>query len=167
MLLKKTTVVFVFILSFVILAGCGTKAEKTTAPPQSTEVSVPAGPGPTSIDVKATAEKVLKMIESKNWSNLYDYLYVEIQKTISKDEFVDLRTTESSHSKIEYKNYKVGEAKPLAEWVDKIDGKTYKNVTQVQYTVDVITPRGEMKMQNSMYLIQTPEKNWRYLWIRK
>lgn len=155
-------VILILVLSVSVITGCGDKKAETVTT-KSKVVEVPEGPGPTSTDPKATAEKVLKMIEKKDWTNLYGYIYVDIQKTISKEDFIKY----NSRSKVKYKNHQVGEPQLKNEWVDKIGGTSYKNVMEVPYTVDVVTPRGEIKFNNNMYLIQTPEKNWRYLWIKK
>lgn len=163
-MLRKLTIAIIFILSISLISGCGKSNDTTTEKPNKTVSEVPAGPGPTSTDPKVTAETILKFKESKDWNKLYDYVYVDIQKTISREEFVD----HNSKSKVTYENHKVAEApKMLPEWVDKINGVTYKNVAEVSYTADIVTPRGKVNFKNKMYLIQTPEKNWRYIWIKK
>ncbi len=166
-MLKRVMAVFVAALIVLAVAGCGRAATEKTEAPAAPTVTQPAGPGPSSADLNDTAVKVLKLTESRDWAALYDYFSADIQKTITKDEFVALKKEESAHSKIVYKNFKVGQPRMLAQWEDKMAGKSYQNVAEVPYTVDVQTPKGEMHVNNTINLIQTPEKNWRYLWIRK
>lgn len=149
----------------VALAGCGGSPGSGKASLPVVSDSASAGPGPGSPDLKATAGKVLQLTESQQWDALYDYLYIDIQKSFPRDQYVNSRKEEASHLKIKYRNYKVGEPRMLARWEDKTTGRIYSNVAEVPYTVDVVTPRGEMKVNNVIHLIQTPEKNWRYLWV--
>lgn len=166
---RKIIAVLLSVLAIVVIMGCSKKeTSKTAAPAAAAQAPAAApGPGPTATDLKDTADKVLKMTESQEWEALYDYISSDIQKTISKDQFIALKKDEAAHSKIVYKNFKMGEPKMLAQWNDVIDGKTYNNVAQVPYTVDVETPKGEMNVNNTICLIQDQNKNWRYLWIRK
>jgi hypothetical protein len=66
-----------------------------------------------------------------------------------------------------YKNYNFGESKVVGKWVDPIDNKTYENAAEVPYTVDVVTPKGEMKVNNSIHLVQATDNKWSYIWINK
>lgn len=163
-MLKKLTIAIILILSISLISGCGSNNDSATEKSKKTAVEVPAGPGPSSTDPKGAAETILKFKETKDWDKLYDYIYVDIQRTISREDFVAY----NSKSKVSYQNHKVAESpKILPEWVDKINGVTYKNVAEVSYTADIVTPRGKVNFKNQMYLIQTPEKNWRYIWIKK
>lgn len=166
-MLKRAVTLFlllVFVLS--VGAGCGSGGSKSAVPAAASKSNTePVGPGPSSPDLKQTAAKVLTLTETKEWASLYDYVYREIQIAVPKDEFVDLRKQETSRSKIVYKNYQIGEPKMLVESIE--GGITYKNVAEVPYVVDVETPRGEIKVNNHIHLIQSPEKNWRYLWIKR
>lgn len=162
-MVKKLISVLIVVLCFTVAFGCGSKKVENTSEPKK-QVEVPTGPGPTSTDPKATAEMILKFKQAKDWSTLYDYIYVDIQKTISREDFVAY----NSKAKVTYENHKVAEQpKVLPEWIDKINNITYKNVAEVSYTADIVTPRGKVNFTNKMYLVQTPEKNWRYLWIKK
>ncbi len=164
-MLRRPVVFAIAVLILIGAAGCGGKDVKKADPPAKLpkESSAPPGSGPASPDLKETAEKILKLTESEEWARLYDYLYADVQKTISKEDFVNAR----KNSKMSYRNYKIGEPRIVPEWRDNINGKTYKDVAEIPYTVDVVTERGEIKVNNIMHLIKTPENDWRYLWIRK
>ncbi len=162
-MVKKLISALIILLCFMVIFGCGSKKTEKTVESQK-QVEVPKGPGPTSTDPKTTAELVLKFKQEKEWSKLYDYIYVDIQKTISREDFVDF----NGKAKVSYENHKITEEpKILPEWVDKINGITYKHVAEISYTADIVTPRGKVNFANKMYMVQTPEKNWRYLWIKK
>ena len=167
--MKKTTIFLLIVVAAVIFIGCGGKQAKTdtSSVPTSSAAVKPKPVIAGSTDLKETAGKVVKLIESKDWANLYNYLYPDIQNAISKEDFVAAKNNESSRSKIQYKNYKVGEPKLVGQWVDKIDNKTYQNAAEIPYTVDVVTPKGEININNSIHLTQTTDKKWCYIWINK
>lgn len=166
--MKKATVVLIAVLIAVMLAGCGSNSSRdTSAVPTTAPAAKPKPVIAGTTDLKETAGKVVKLIEAKDWANLYNYLYPDIQNAISKEDFVALKKDEAANSKIQYKNYKVGEPKLVGQWVDNIDNKTYQNAAEIPYTVDVVTPRGEISINNSFHLAQTADKKWCYLWINK
>lgn len=166
--MKKTTIFLLIVVAAVIVIGCGGKPAKTdtsSVPTASAVKPKPVIAGST--DLKETAGKVVKLIEAKDWANLYNYIYPDIQNAISRDEFLAMKNNESAHSKIQYKNYKVGEPKLIGQWVDKIDNKTYQNVAEIPYTVDVVTPKGEITINNSIHLAQTADQKWCYILVNK
>lgn len=156
------------IITILVLAGCGGKeTDKSGELKANDTLKSQDAAFPESDEVKATADKILKLIDAGEWATVYDFVYTDIQKTISKEDFVNLKKQELANSKMEYRNYKVNEPRMISEWVDKIDGITYQNVVEVPYVVDVKTQRGDIEVKNNMYLLNTPDKGWRYLWIKK
>lgn len=167
-MMRKTTGIVIAVSIALMFAGCGSQPVQTntsSAPTVKTSKPNPVLAGST--DLQETAGKVVKLIEAKDWANLYNYLHPDIQSSISQEEFVAIKKDEAANSKMQYKNYKVGEPKLVGRWVDQIDHKTYQNAAEIPYTVDVVTPRGEVSINNSMHLAQAPDKKWCYIWINK
>jgi len=164
--LKKSLLLLVLGISLLTVLGCagekaGSSKQEPKLPPKQIIVE------PESKDLKTTAEKVIGMMETRDWDSLYDYLSKDIKESISKDDFVEAKKQEVQRSKIEYKNYNIGEPKMVPEWVNTVNGKSYKNVAEIPYSVDVVTPKGAFRVENVIRLIQNSEQNWRYIWIRK
>jgi len=154
----------------IIMAGCGRDSAKkgdSGKPAIISSGEASDGAGSTAGTAKETAAQVLRLTQDRKWTAVYDYVYTDTGETLSRDEFIKIREVESTKSKLVYKKYELGEPKMLDEWTDGLSGKSYQNVAEVPYTVDVITPNGKFKVNNSLHLIQTPENEWRYIWNAK
>lgn len=155
-MLKKIVAVFI-VAMLVLLVGCQKNEQPaSTAPPPS----IPE-------DIAKTATAVLDAYMAQDWNALYDQIHVDIQSTIEKQSFIDLRTETQSHIKVKYKGYALKEHKMIKTWRNPANQELqFQDVAEVYYTVNVETPKGDKEIQNILHLAKGPEGKWSYLWVQ-
>ncbi|ADG81874.1 hypothetical protein [Thermincola potens] len=155
---KKNSLIYiiiVFLLPALVAAGCGSK--------ESSMGTVVADGIPP--EIAKVAVGVLDAYMSADWAALYDYIHVDIQGTVTKEDFIRLRTEARNRIKLKYQGYRIEKLKFIKTWRDPANQELlFNNVAEITYTVTVEGSKGIQEIKSNLYLAKGPDGKWAYLW---